>query len=54
MSLQRIGLYVAAGALAGAFGGLIAFGVAHIDNPKIPHWRSKQMPPSVEIRSLYY
>ena len=36
---KRLALYISAGALAGAFGGLIAFGVASIPNPAIPAWR---------------
>ena len=36
---KRIGLFISAGALSGAFGGLIAFGVAKINHPKIETWR---------------
>jgi MFS family permease len=36
---KRIGLFISAGALSGAFGGLIAFGVNHIENAKIDNWR---------------
>lgn len=35
---KRVGLYVTCGALAGAFGGLISFGVSHI-NSSIAQWR---------------
>ena len=33
------GLYVGLGAVSGAFSGLIAYGVAHINNPTIAPWR---------------
>jgi MFS family permease len=36
---KRIGLFISAGALSGAFGGLISFGVNSIKNPKIDSWR---------------
>ncbi|GAA5968251.1 hypothetical protein JCM8115_006170 [Rhodotorula mucilaginosa] len=36
---KRIGLFISAGSLAGAFGGLIAYGVARISDPKIATWR---------------
>ncbi|GAA6041223.1 hypothetical protein JCM8097_008351 [Rhodosporidiobolus ruineniae] len=36
---KRIGLFISAGSLAGAFSGLIAYGVARIPNPKIDAWR---------------
>jgi len=36
---KRIGLFISAGALSGAFGGLIAFGVNHIKHAKIDNWR---------------
>lgn len=36
---KRVGLFISAGALAGAFGGLIAFGVNSIINPRIPAWK---------------
>jgi MFS family permease len=36
---KRIGLFISAGALAGAFGGLIAFAVQHIENTPIAQWR---------------
>lgn len=36
---KRIGLYIGAGSLAGAFGGLIAYGVAKIKSPAIAPWR---------------
>ncbi|GAA5880205.1 hypothetical protein JCM3774_006085 [Rhodotorula dairenensis] len=36
---KRIGLFISAGSLAGAFGGLIAYGVARIEHPKIATWR---------------
>ncbi|POY71015.1 hypothetical protein BMF94_5940 [Rhodotorula taiwanensis] len=36
---KRIGLFISAGSLAGAFGGLIAYGVAKIHHPKIAIWR---------------
>jgi MFS family permease len=36
---KRIGFFISAGTLAGAFGGLIAFGVTHISNSSIPKWR---------------
>ncbi|GAA5823381.1 hypothetical protein JCM10212_005675 [Sporobolomyces blumeae] len=35
---RRIGLFISAGSLAGAFSGLIAYGVQHIHS-KIPQWR---------------
>ena len=37
---KRIGFFISAGSLAGAFGGLIAFGVAKIKHPSIPQWRA--------------
>ncbi|WRT64333.1 uncharacterized protein IL334_001265 [Kwoniella shivajii] len=36
---KRVGLFISAGALSGAFGGLISYGVASIKNSKIPQWR---------------
>ncbi|OXG87344.1 hypothetical protein C346_03237 [Cryptococcus neoformans D17-1] len=36
---KRVGLFVAAGTVSGAFGGLIAFGVSNITNSAIPQWR---------------
>ncbi|GAA5991558.1 hypothetical protein JCM10908_005762 [Rhodotorula pacifica] len=36
---KRIGLYIGAGSLAGATGGLIAYGVAQIAHPAIATWR---------------
>lgn len=36
---KRVGLFISAGALAGAFGGLISFGVSSIVNPKIETWK---------------
>jgi MFS family permease len=35
---KRLALFIGAGVLAGAFGGLIAYGVAHIKTG-IDHWR---------------
>ncbi|KAF8073456.1 major facilitator superfamily domain-containing protein [Lyophyllum atratum] len=36
---SRIGLFYAAASIAGAFSGLIAFGVFHIDSPKYHSWQ---------------
>lgn len=36
---KRIGLFICAGSLAGAFGGLIAYGVASITDAAIAQWR---------------
>ncbi|WWC86436.1 uncharacterized protein L201_001313 [Kwoniella dendrophila CBS 6074] len=36
---KRVGLFISAGALAGAFGGLLSFGVSSIKHSKIPQWR---------------
>ncbi|SCZ93063.1 BZ3500_MvSof-1268-A1-R1_Chr6-2g08438 [Microbotryum saponariae] len=36
---KRVGLFISAGATAGAFSGLIAYGVAHIHNTKLEQWR---------------
>ncbi|GAA5830492.1 hypothetical protein JCM11251_002490 [Rhodosporidiobolus azoricus] len=36
---KRIGLFISAGSLAGAFSGLIAYGVARIDNAALERWR---------------
>ncbi|KAK7060032.1 major facilitator superfamily domain-containing protein [Favolaschia claudopus] len=36
---KRIGLFISAGALAGAFGGLISYGVARIQHSPIIQWR---------------
>ncbi|KAJ7176139.1 major facilitator superfamily domain-containing protein [Mycena crocata] len=38
---KRIGLFISAGSLAGAFGGLISYGVAHVKNPPsgLVQWR---------------
>ncbi|BEI84346.1 hypothetical protein CcaverHIS002_0409500 [Cutaneotrichosporon cavernicola] len=36
---KRVGFFISAGAVAGAFGGLIAFGVTSIENAKIDNWR---------------
>lgn len=36
---KRVGLFISAGALSGAFGGLISFGVSSIQNSKIEVWK---------------
>ncbi|KZV98263.1 MFS general substrate transporter [Exidia glandulosa HHB12029] len=36
---KRLALFIGAGVLSGAFGGLIAYGVAHIHHPAIASWR---------------
>ncbi|EJD37819.1 MFS general substrate transporter [Auricularia subglabra TFB-10046 SS5] len=36
---KRVAFFIGAGVLAGAFGGLIAYGVAHIHHPAIASWR---------------
>ncbi|KAH9820744.1 major facilitator superfamily domain-containing protein [Melampsora americana] len=36
---KRIAIFIGAGTLAGAFGGLIAFGVSKINDPSISTWR---------------
>ncbi|WWD17699.1 hypothetical protein CI109_102140 [Kwoniella shandongensis] len=36
---KRIGLFISAGALSGAFAGLISFGVSNIRNAPLPQWR---------------
>lgn len=36
---KRVGLFIACGALAGAFAGLISFGVSHINHPALEKWR---------------
>jgi MFS family permease len=36
---KRVGIFISAGSLAGAFGGLIAFGVNSIENSLIDQWR---------------
>ncbi|WVF70301.1 hypothetical protein IAT40_005090 [Kwoniella sp. CBS 6097] len=36
---KRVGLFISAGALSGAFGGLISFGVSSIKHTAIPQWR---------------
>lgn len=36
---KRVGLFISAGSLSGAFGGLIAFGVQHIKKSPIAQWR---------------
>jgi MFS family permease len=36
---KRVGLFISAGALSGAFGGLISFGVSSIQNSSIVQWR---------------
>ncbi|GJN87727.1 hypothetical protein Rhopal_000682-T1 [Rhodotorula paludigena] len=36
---KRIGLFISAGSLAGAFSGLIAYGVSNIKSSPIPQWR---------------
>ncbi|KAK4684243.1 MFS transporter, ACS family, pantothenate transporter, partial [Tremellales sp. Uapishka_1] len=36
---KRVGLFISAGAVSGAFGGLIAYGVSSIHHPKIEAWR---------------
>ncbi|WVQ83605.1 hypothetical protein IAT38_005746 [Cryptococcus sp. DSM 104549] len=36
---KRIGMFISAGAVSGAFGGLIAFGVSSIKNSSIAQWR---------------
>ncbi|KAJ7738997.1 major facilitator superfamily domain-containing protein [Mycena metata] len=36
---KRIGLFISAGSVAGAFGGLISFGVSSLKHPAITEWR---------------
>lgn len=36
---KRVGLFISAGSVSGAFGGLIAFGVQHIKSSSIQQWR---------------
>ncbi|KAJ7675567.1 major facilitator superfamily domain-containing protein [Mycena rosella] len=36
---KRIGLFISAGSLAGAFGGLISYGVSNLKHSKITQWR---------------
>ena len=36
---KRVGLFISAGALSGAFGGLISYGVSSITHPKIPQYK---------------
>jgi MFS family permease len=36
---KRVGLFISAGALAGAFGGLISYGVSSIKHSRIEQWR---------------
>lgn len=36
---KRVGIFISAGAVAGAFGGLIAFGVSSIQGSSIAQWR---------------
>jgi MFS family permease len=36
---RRVGIFISAGSVAGAFGGLIAFGVQHIKSSAIKQWR---------------
>ncbi|KAJ6568478.1 major facilitator superfamily domain-containing protein [Mycena capillaripes] len=36
---KRIGLYISAGSVAGAFGGLISYGVSSLKHPSITQWR---------------
>lgn len=48
---QRLALYVGAGTLAGAFGGLIAFGVAHIQG-SLAHWRMLWVNESWDVQGL--
>ncbi|KDE03412.1 hypothetical protein MVLG_06078 [Microbotryum lychnidis-dioicae p1A1 Lamole] len=36
---RRVGLFISAGATAGAFSGLIAYGVAHLENTSLQQWR---------------
>lgn len=36
---KRIGLFISAGAVSGAFGGLISYGVTSISNARIDNWR---------------
>lgn len=36
---KRICVYLSATPIAGAFGGWIAYGVAHISNPNIENWQ---------------
>jgi MFS family permease len=36
---RRVGIFISAGSVAGAFGGLIAFGVQHIKHSAIKQWR---------------
>lgn len=45
---KRVGLFISAGSVAGAFSGLIAYGVGHI-NSKLAAWRILFL---VEVRLL--
>lgn len=45
---KRVGLFISAGSVAGAFSGLIAYGVGHIDS-KLAAWRILFL---VEVRLL--
>ncbi|KAJ7342937.1 major facilitator superfamily domain-containing protein [Mycena albidolilacea] len=36
---KRIGLFISAGSVAGAFGGLISYGVSSITHPRMTQWR---------------
>lgn len=48
---KRVGLFISAGALAGAFGGLISFGVSSLKNPVLPQWRILFLVSCVPFRS---
>lgn len=47
---KRVGLFISAGSVAGAFSGLIAYGVGHIDS-KLAAWRILFL---VEVRLLFH
>ena len=36
---KRVGFFISGGALAGAFSGLLSFGVSSIHHPKIEAWK---------------
>ncbi|SGZ18256.1 BQ5605_C020g09174 [Microbotryum silenes-dioicae] len=44
---RRVGLFISAGATAGAFSGLIAYGVAHLENTSLQQWRILEGLPSL-------
>lgn len=51
---KRVGIFISAGSLAGAFGGLIAFGVNSMTSSKIEQWRALFLSASCPTAALTF